>query len=189
MKKLLVPLAVSILVACNGDPSGPGVPVDSLYYSHPDSVWKVVHNLGNAYNERDLERYVDCFTEDFEFWYFDHASPFPDWTFWELPYETLCHESLFTTADVDSIVLLLAPGPESASILIPGGVDCPCPFDLEVYIGPGTGCHAVGNACFTMVQDSSDAWRIALWYDESQTKGPAAGATWPDIKRVFLPVE
>lgn len=160
---------------------------DSLYYEPADSVWKVIANLRTAYENRDLERYGACLSSDFEFWFMDMSLPAPVWTSWDLETEGMSHLFMFSDAEIDSLVLDLEPLLEVPSDSFPGGIECVCPFDLKLYIYPGSGFRATGEARFTLLQDSTDCWTIVSWRDESEFDMPREAITWADIKRMWLP--
>ncbi len=188
MKKVLVAAAFAILVcsfaACGDDPSGPGV-VDSLFYQNTDSAWKVVRNLEYAYNHRDLDLYLTCFPDDFEYWYIDYMLPEPDSAFWGLEFETLCHESLFTTSEIDSITLTFL-GDEDIPVSPDSTVrELTRTFDLKVYFGE-CGFHSFGTVVFICSRDSTGEYSIPIWYDQSDITFGRAPTDWPYIKSVLL---
>jgi hypothetical protein len=164
-----------------------GIPDDdSLYYSHPDSTWKVIHNLRTAYVREDLLRYMECFGDDFEFWYIVDYSP-EQWGSWGPDTEWLCHEGMFGSPDVEGITLDLGIQSEFPSDSIPGGVECTCPFDLRVYLDPLGGFRALGIARFTLVQGADSTWAVVRWRDESDILDALEATTWAELTKTFLP--
>lgn len=192
MSKFSVPAIIALLIcsftACEDDPAGPGPAVDdSLFYYCTDSAWKVVHNLEYAYDHRDLDLYLTCFTEDFEYWFIDYMLPVPEPVFWGLEMETLCHESLFTSSEIDSIRLALVG---SSDVPWSGSSDSSVreltrQFDLKVYIGT-YGYLSTGTVVFVCSPGSSMEYSIGIWNDQSDFKYGREAITWPTIKTLFL---
>ncbi len=175
---------MSVLItvfSCGDAPSGPdGEP-------EPDSAWMVVERLRTAYNERDFELFRDCLDDEFEYHYLDWESS--EWLYWGLDYEERCHESMFHTADVDSICLEFTgdsewawpgePADSTVRVLTRN-------FDLKVYVNPCYGFQATGSVVFVCRPDSTGTYRIWYWTDQSDYHLTDEASTWPDLKRVFL---
>ena len=56
-----------------------------------DSAWKVIENLRYAYITIDLELYMSCFRDDFEFW----PIPVQQDSFWGYDIEEQFHQNMF----------------------------------------------------------------------------------------------
>ncbi len=152
-----------------GDPRDP-VPVQ--YYENCDSAWKVIENLEYAYIAKDIDLYMSCFRDDFEFHLLE-----TDWadydgdgetdTFWGLDLEEQFTDFMFDS--VDQIQLTLdgtldyrwSGGGEDTTYR-----ELPRQFNLQVYIGSG-GFQATGTARFICHPDSTGEYYIYRWYDES----------------------
>ncbi len=170
----LLALAAAVLLTGCWNPfspdSGDGGQ-DQVYHEFCDSAYKVLENLELAYKSMDLDHYLMCFRDDFEFFLLE-----TDWAdydgdgqtdqSWGLDLEEQFHEVLFEGGEVDQITLTLN---------IPQGVPYgdgklfQCDFQLKVYQGEG-GYQASGQADFICKQDStSGEWLIWQWYDYSDT--------------------
>jgi len=151
------------------NPSGP------QYYENCDSAWKVIANLQTAYVARDINRYLDCFTSDFEFILLevDWADYDGDGTIdhsWGLDTEDQFTDAMFD--QVNHIELTMWGGFEYpwAGDSTGTTMDIGRQFDLKVYTDQaGTqGYRATGQAEFYCTQDSTGQYRIWKWIDESE---------------------
>lgn len=173
-------LAMScMIIACGSNPQGITPP--PVYYENPDSTWKVIWNLRSAYQNLDLEHYIGCFRDDFEFHF---VSDPPLWDYWGLDVEEAFHEAMFEATEIDSIRLSIEISYEVESTSIPNGIECGCPFSLQVYADSGDGYWASGQAVFTLLEDSTGVWQIVMWFDYSDYKTPEA-MTWAEIKQIW----
>lgn len=183
----LTSLSVAVLmsVACltgPDDSTPPGPPWETI-----DSSWKVIDNLEYAYNAMDIDLYMSCFREDFEFhllWYNPFGKPAKQDSFWGYDIEELFHQNMF--AYVDSIELSLSGTQENPWSGDTTGQSYMLPrtFDFKVYCEPTQAGYyrATGTALFICRQDSTSEWYVWLWYDQSDTK---EWATWGEIKSMF----
>lgn len=154
-----------------GDPDTPE------YYTLCDSAWKVVKNLEYAYQARDLEHYLDCFRDDFEFHLLE-----VDWAdydgdgiideYWGLDLEEQFHEAMFDF--VNEIDLTLSGTSEWQWYGDSTGqsYELDRTFDLKVYYtipgSPYEGSQASGQAQFICRPDSTGEWYIWQWWDYSE---------------------
>ncbi len=178
--------AVLLSMACLTGPSSstpPGAPWDTI-----DSAWKVIENLEYAYNARDIDLYMSCFREDFEFhllWFDPHGNSAKQDSFWGYDIEELYHQNMF--AYVNSIALTIYGTSESPWTGDSTGLSLQLPrtFDLKVYTNEAQseGFRAAGSALFICRQDTTDdQWYIWQWWDLSDTK---ESSTWGEIKAMF----
>ncbi len=179
--------AVLISMACLTGPSNstpPGAPWEPV-----DSSWKVIENLEYAYNTMDIDLYMSCFRDDFEFhllwWYNHHGKPAKQDSFWGYTVEEQFHQNMF--AYVDSIELTIEGTQESPWSGDSTGQSYQLHrnFDLKVYTDLAqTGCYrASGSAPFICRRDTTDdQWYVWQWWDLSQTKD---WTTWGQIKAMF----
>ncbi len=62
--------ALTVLLAgsaCLFSPDKGEDPPESGYYTPADSAWKVLHNFQLAYETQNIDAYLDCLHEEFEF--------------------------------------------------------------------------------------------------------------------------
>ncbi len=162
-------------------PSAPWEPVDS--------AWKVIENLEYAYETKDIDLYMSCFREDFEFHlmelYIPPAySPMQD-SSWGYAAEEQIHQNMFT--NVPLIELTLSGNSEYPWIGDSTGQSYQLnrTFDLWVYtyLLPAHGYRASGEVYFICRPDTTDdQWYVWQWWDLSDTK---EWTTWGDIKVMF----
>jgi len=176
---VLVGAAVLTATSC-WNPFDPddGDPTPPPYYQNCDSAYKVIANLQYAYLSRDLDKYMACFRDDFEFHllatdWADYSIP-PDGvvdTYWGLDLEEQFHEAMFSA--VNSIELTLWGGYDHPWTGDPTGItrEMTRSFTLKVYTD-GSGIHgyqATGSAKFVIRPDSTGQYYIWQWWDESET--------------------
>ncbi|MCK4807067.1 MAG: hypothetical protein KAT09_05445 [Candidatus Aegiribacteria sp.] len=179
--------AVIMSMACLTGPDNsapPGPPWETK-----DSVWKVIENLEYAYNAMDLDLYMSCFREDFEFhllwWYNPHGKPAKQDSFWGYDVEEQFHQNMF--AYVDSIELTVegTQGSPWSGDSTGQSYQLPRTFNLWIYTDKAqTGFYrACGSALFVCRQDTTDdQWYVWQWWDLSDTKD---WTTWGQIKTMF----
>jgi hypothetical protein len=192
-RSALLPAAMLALIAC-GSPTEPALP-DGPY----QTVGSVLDSLEASYNSMDLESYLDCFRDDFQFHlkqedYYDYDGDGIIDSLWGLDLETSFHEALFTIAT--GVELTLEGTEESvwsgdstgATLLLTRA------FDLIVYVDSAhsTGYHASGSALFLCRQDAQNSWYVWQWFDESELKrlamdpcSPLEASSWGYIKYIF----
>jgi len=179
--------AVLLSMACLTGPSNEITPAGPPW-EPVDSAWKVIENLQFAYNNMDLDLYMSCFREDFEFhllWYNPHGNSAMQDSFWGFAVEELIHQNMF--AYVYSIELTIEGTQESPWTGDTTGQSYQLPriFDLWVYTNEAQseGYRAAGSALFICRPDSTDdQWYIWQWWDLSHTK---ESTTWGALKALF----
>jgi hypothetical protein len=202
IRPAFLPAAMLALAAC-GSPTDPVLP-DVPYAT----AGAVLDSLEAAYNSMNLESYLACFRDDFEFHplemeWDDYDGDGINDPCWGLDLETSYHEAMFALA---TGVELSMEGTEEAvwsgdstgaSLMLPRT------FDLMVYTDSihSTGYHASGFALFICRQDEQDAWYVWQWFDMSELKrwamnpcsariatlggSPLEAFSWGYIKAVF----
>lgn len=174
----VIALGLSLSLALSGcwNPFSPeSTPGESFQYYNPcDSAYKVLKNLEYAYVSRDIDHYLDCFRDDFEF----HLLEI-DWDdyngdgiideYWGLDLEEAFHEVMF--GNVSSIELTLSGTSQSPWTGDSTGqsLQLTRTFDLKVYTSedPPEGYRASGEALFICRPDSTGEWYIWQWWDQS----------------------
>jgi hypothetical protein len=156
------------------------------YYPDPDSAWKAIANLEYSYTSRDIDRYQECFSDEFVFGFLKQIYPESLWGSWGLETELQTAWNLFD--EVYSVDLTFWGGYDSLSTQYPGVMECRRQFDLKVYTDPSgsEGYRAIGFCTFSLLQDSTGAWRISDWLDESNPAEGEHQRTWAQIKLYFL---
>jgi len=149
---------------------------EESYHTFCDSAYKVLENLVYAYQSKDLDHYMDCFRDDFEF----HLLQV-DWDdydgdgiideYWGLDLEEAMHDVMF--GFVSSIDLSLSGDVQSPWTGDSTGTSLQLPrtFDLKVYTNEAqsSGYRASGQALFICRQDSTGEWYIWQWWVQSDT--------------------
>jgi hypothetical protein len=172
--KMVALAAAAATVAGCWNPFGvdEGDPVPPNYHEYCDSAYKVVENLELAYVSKDLDSYIDCFRDDFEFhlleqdWDDYNGDGFED-QYWGLDIEENFHETLFENVEVIELTFqgdFEDPWTQdtTATILIRT-------FQLKVYTDyqSSQGYQASGSAHFICRPDSTGEFYIWQWYDLS----------------------
>ena len=150
------------------------------YYSPVDSAWKAIVNLEHSYFELNLNEYLCCFRNDFEFNYESDG----DTLSWGFDTEQNIHYSLFNQVSEVWLEFFGSEqyawsGDTTGSTLV-----LPRDYNLRVFIGPddSTGTPAYGTAHFICRQDSMGEWYVWQWWDY-----PDPGKEgWSDIKVLFM---
>jgi len=169
----LLALAAAVLTAGCWNPFSPDESQQGdtqLYHEFCDSAYKVLENLEYSYEAMDLDHYLDCFRNDFEFHlletdYDDYTGDGNQDTYWGLDLEEQFHEYLFESGEISEISLTLnIPTGQPYG----DGMLFMCDFQLKVYQASGGGYQASGQAHFICKQDSTDQeWYVYQWHDES----------------------
>lgn len=175
---LIAVSATSLIVSGCWNPFSPetGTGEEFQYYNPVDSAWKALENLEYAYISRDIDHYLDCFRDDFEF----HLLQV-DWDdydgdgiideYWGLDLEEEFHEIMFN--NVNSIELTLSGTQQAPWTGDSTGqsLQLTRTFDLKVYTNEAQsqGYRASGDALFICRQDSTGEWYIWQWWDQSET--------------------
>ena len=207
-RSMLLPLAASLLLGCNAKDLTK--PHDSTpNYPPAISADSTLAALRMAYVGRDLTEYMSLFADSFKFVVApmnlvrDPSLPVE----WRLNVERRIHDRMFHRADVERIALSFTH-PYTAvpdSTTVPGQRLWKVRLDgirLDVFeqsaIGPIDYQVASGTAEFYFEEDAAHpiqglpAWKIVLWRDEPSDKDTASnrtaivGATWGQVKRLFL---
>ena len=164
-----VVVSLIISMGCLAGPDDTAVtekaPWDTL-----DNAWKVIENLEYAYNNMDIDLYMNCFRDDFEFWPPPEGWIPPD-TCWGHNFELLCHQGIFSTAT--TIELILDGDSQSPWTGDSTGMSYQLSriFSLKVYLDEAQtqGFCASGSALFICRPDSTGEWYIWYCYDLSNT--------------------
>jgi hypothetical protein len=205
-----VSCAAVLVGGCSTTSSGPDIPVDPQFRDRT-SPENVLYNLELGYEEMNLEEYLDCLSEDFEFFPCQDDVNDPDLdipaVWWKI-HEQEMHENMFAdSSDVESITLTLTV----ASIVYDDGdpgdpLDntcvCVVDVDLRVNLYGALTYLATAPSLFHMrididqpnpIPDPDDVlwWEINHWFDLGGSKrGAEAGRTeessWGRIKYCFL---
>ena len=150
-------------------------PSELQYYDFCDSAYKVIENLKYAYMTLDIDLYVSCFRDDFEFhllevdWADYNGDSIID-TYWGLDLEEAFNENVFENSENIELTFLGNQEYEwSGAEPGQGYLELPRNFDLYVYTNSaGTeGFHAQGLARFVCRPDSTGEYYIYRWFDES----------------------
>ncbi len=188
------------LVGCSNS-SGPSDEIDSGFVE-PTSPEKVLLNFERAYDERDVDEYLDCLSDDFKF-HFTEADQggwpnLPPW-FYKSD-EQQVHENMFGDEwNVETISLTLTV----ASVeTIPGGdlrvpgdiVVIVADADLRINLSGGVGYNATDpqEFRFRTVSGSGERegrilWEMFEWHDLEWDNGARVEfAGWGGIKYCFL---
>ena len=178
-KKLLcLVLPILMLLACN--PNEPITPPSLSYHDPVDSVYKLIENFEFSYVSQDIWHYMQCFSDDFTFYYESNG----DTLNWGYETEQEIHNSMFNQVSKVWLTLLGYDqypwsGDTTGSTLV-----LPRDYYLRVFIGPddSTGTPAYGTAHFICRQDSMEEWYVWQWWDY-----PDPGKDgWSDIKVLFM---
>lgn len=177
-RELLIVAAVAVALAAAGcwNPFDPkeDPPTGPQYWENCDSAWKVVENLQFSYTARNIDRYLACFRDDFEFFllevdFDDYDGDGIEDQSWGLDLEEQFTIQMFNL--VTSIELTLWGGYEVPWTGDPSGetVDVMRLFDLKVYTDEsGTqGFRANGQVNFYCRPDSTGQYYIWQWWDHS----------------------
>ena len=204
---LLAVLALSLSGCWNpfAPNPAPPVPIPPAEYRDRLTPEDVLHNLQTAYVYKNPVEYLDCLSEDFEFYpteadVNDPNSPVaPIW--WKAD-EQLVHENMFADgSDVDNISLTLTIASLEYDYGIPEDPlddTCICivDVDLRLMLVDGDGFLATAPSEFHMrididqpnpVPDPDDVlwWEINFWFDlESRGRGDAQHD--PNVERISL---
>ncbi len=205
-----VSCAAVLVGGCSTPSSGPEIPAGPEFRDRT-SPENVLYNLELGYEEMNLEEYLDCLSEDFEFFPCQEDVNNPELdipTVWWKVDEAAMHENMFAdSSDVESITLTLTV----ASIDYDDGIPddpldntCVCVVDVELRVNLYGGLTFLATAPseFRMrididqpnpVPDPEDVlwWETYHWFDLGGSKrGAGAGRTeessWGGIKYSFL---
>ncbi len=139
-------------------------------YLEPDSAWKVLENLQTAYSLLDIDGYISCLGDGFEFVYVEvDTTGERVETRWGADVEEEFHRAMF--AEVERIDFALTgdgsePRPEAGE----GSVAMERGFELEIAT-EGDHYETVGELLFVCRPDSAGRWAIVQWWDVTGSRG------------------
>ena len=186
--------------------AGPGPIIPDPEFRDRISPEDVLYNLELAYEEMDLEEYLDCLSEDFEFFPTEADVNDPNWSLppvWWKADEAAMHENMFADSSyVESINLTLTVASLDYDYGMPEDpLDdvCICVVDVELrlYLRSGNGFLVTTASEFRMCIDTDrqrprdePLWEINMWYDLGDPRrGAEAGrvedASWGRVKAMF----
>jgi hypothetical protein len=204
-----VSCAAVLVGGCSTPSSGPDIPAGPEFRDRT-SPENVLYNLELAYEEMDLDEYLDCLSEDFEFFPNEDDVNNPELdipaVWWKVD-EAAMHENMFAgDSDVETITLTLT----IASITYDEGIPedplddtwiCTVDVDLRVNLVTGTTYLATAPSEFHMrididqpnpIPDPDDVlwWEINHWFDlGGEGRGAEAGriedGSWGGIKALY----
>ncbi len=185
---LLVILILAITVSCT-NPFNPEMkkPDNSFVQYDSSSPNTVLENLENAYNRKDLNLYLSCFSDSFKFVLIateqniigvdaDNDGISDSW--WGLEQEKEYHRNLFGTGSTngefpspDNISLnLKKPPSESWQKSNEKGMEdviiIPCYFDLRLSFNSIPDIVANGHSHYYLKKEGEN-WKIIRWIDDS----------------------
>ncbi len=173
---LVSAIIAAIIVTGCWNPFSPdtGEPSPVQYYSPVDSAWKVLKNLEYSYISKDVNHYLACFRDDFEFHllevdFYDYDGDGVLDEYWGIDSEEEYHIAMFNS--VSSIELTLSGTTEypwTGDTLLTSYA-LPRTFDLKVYTVGVEGFCASGSALFVCRPDSTGEWYVWQWWDQSDT--------------------
>lgn len=177
--------ALTVLLAgsaCLFSPDKGEDPPESGYYTPADSAWKVLHNFQLAYETQNIDAYLDCLHEEFEFillevdWDDYDGDGIIDQS-WGRDLEEQFTNNMFSSTDAEVIELTLNgtaetywPGDSTLTTL-----QLQRSFELKVYFwndqGEQEGFRAQGSAIFLCKPSPEDdnEYQIWQWTDLSET--------------------
>lgn len=180
-KKLLAITITSALLAstaCLFSPqSGDGDP-DPGFYTPADSAWKVMANFQLAYQTQNIDAYLECLDDEFEFLLLE-----VDWDdydgdgiidqSWGRDIEESYTTNMFNSPEAEIIELTLNGNSEYVWPGDPSGqtLSLVRSFDLKVYYWDGDeqkGYRAQGDAIFLCKPNEDGEYQIWQWTDLSE---------------------
>lgn len=172
--------AILIVPACtSSDPTGPEVELPGgPPWVATDSAWKVIENLRYAYITMDLELYMSCFMDDFEFWPLFAQQD----SFWGYDIEEQFHQNMFDCVEIIELQFWGDTEYSWTGDSTGQSLALVRQFELKVYIDLFNGFIASGGAIFICRPDSTGEWYVWKWFDQSDTKEIS---TWGAIKAMF----
>ncbi len=164
--------------ACLFAPDG-GTGGSSEYYSPVDTPQKLLDNFKLAYTTKNLDAYMDCLHEEFEFMLLE--VDWEDYTgngeidqSWGRDIEEDMTANMFASSEAETIELTLEGNTETIWYGDSTGVTLQLvrSFDLKVYYWDDEeikGFHAVGQAVFLCKPNADGDYQIWRWEDQSET--------------------
>ncbi|MCK5115297.1 MAG: hypothetical protein KAR44_01775 [Candidatus Aegiribacteria sp.] len=178
--------ALLLSMACLTGPSSSALP--SAPWEPVDSAWKAIENLEYAYETKDLDLYMSCFREDFEFhllWYNPHGSSAKQDSFWGYAAEEQIHMNMFAAVPLIELILSGTSEYPWTGDSTGQSYQLDRTFNLKVYTSmfPAQGYMASGSTLFICRPDTTDdQWYVWHWWDLSDTK---ESVTWATLKMMF----
>ena len=181
-RTLLITIATLVLAgsACLFSPEGGGTGDSSEYYSPADSAYKVIANMQLAYQTKNLDAYMECLHEEFEFMLLE--VDWDDYTgngvideSWGRDIEESMTSNMFGSPDAEVVDLVLEGNSETVWYGDPSGetLQLVRSFELKVYFinssGQQDGYRAQGQAVFLCKPDADGEYQIWQWQDQSET--------------------
>lgn len=164
-----------ILLSCN-----PVEPYPGVFHSPVDFPYKALENLELAYYLRDMDGYMNCFRNDFEYISVSDL----DTLSWGIDTEESIHISLFYNVDIVELTLAGSEEYPWSSDTTGSTLVFPREYDLNVFIEPDSIEYlASGTTHFICRQDSLEEWYVWQWWDFAS---PGKNS-WSDIKALFNP--
>ncbi len=200
-----VSCAAVLVGGCSTTSSGPDIP-EGPEFRDRESPENVLYNLELAYEEMDLEEYLDCLSEDFEFFPCQDDVNNPDLNIpavWWKVHEQDMHENMFAdSSDVESISLTLTIMSIECDYGIPDDpFDDTCVYIMDVallvHLITGDGFLATAPSEFHLRVDTDQQgpgnelwWEICYWFDlggggRGAVSGRVEDATWGSIKAMY----
>jgi len=205
----VVSCAAVLVGGCSTTSSGPDIPAGPEFRDRT-SPENVLYNLELAYEEMDLDEYLDCLSEDFEFFPNEDDVNNPELDIpavWWKDDEAAMHEHMFAgDSDVESISLTLTIVSVTYDYGVPEDpLDNTCVYvvevDLRVDLYGNTTFLVTAPSEFRMridvdqpnpIPDPEDVlwWEIYHWYDlGGSQRGTVAGrvedASWGGVKALY----
>ncbi len=172
--------AILIGSGCLFSPEPDPTPPDtSEYHSPVDTPTKLLENFQLAYETKNIEAYMDCLHEEFEFMLLE--VDWDDYTgngeidqSWGRDIEENMASNMFASTDAEIVDLTLEGSSEVVWYGDPSGetLQLVRSFDLKVYFWDDdqqVGFHAVGNALFLCKPNADGDYQIWRWVDQSET--------------------
>ncbi len=197
----LLTLVGMMLWGCN-QPTDNGGDPDPDDWALRTSPQNVLENLISAYENKDVEHYVDCLAADFTFWMneqevIDHPEYLPG--YWDKASERQIHEAMFGEGGAETITLTLTQVGDPVEIEPPHPGD-PVHWeysesvDLRVHVhenGVPTTYWATAPSKFEFRIDEDQVgpsgetlWEIVNWHDEPG--GRESRSSWGSIKALYF---
>ncbi len=152
----------------------------SDYYSPVDTPEKLLSNFQLAYQTKNLDAYMDCLHEEFEFRLLE--VDWADYTgngeideSWGRDMEESYTGNMFASSKAEVIELTLDGNTQTVWYGDSTGTTLQLvkSFDLKVYyydpIGEVQGSHALGDAVFLCKPNAEGNYQIWRWIDQSET--------------------
>ncbi len=166
--------------ACLFSPDSGGEGPSSDYYSPVDTPEKLLSNFKLAYQTKNLDAYMDCLHDEFEFMLLE--VDWDDYTgngvideSWGRDIEEDMTANMFSSDQAEIIELTLDGNTQTVWYGDSTGTTLQLvrSFDLKVYYynpdGTVSGFHALGDAVFLCKPNADGDYQIWRWEDQSET--------------------